>query len=236
MRHKGRPKGPVAAVAALLLTGCGMVPCARNVDFPNDVRSAARPVASLTGDEFGASSFPVGVALALGYPEDSTLERFTGYDVSLVYDLSDRLSLEFLVGLWDIPDVALPGGDSVLKSVPLMVGAQITLVDASSWRIYCCPGAGLSFNEYRLGPYHRADEMLRTGSSFYNVAAGDAALVQFALGAEYYPDEESEFTIAGELRYTTGTADVTESRDAGTSTSASDVNIWLARVNVSWHF
>ncbi len=236
MRCRGKRTDlrPALPVAALFLAGCGMAPCAWNVDFPNDVRAAAGPVASLTGGEFGASDFYVGFAYAQGYPEDSTLERFTGYDLSLVYDLSDRLSLEFLVGLWDIPDVVVPGGDSVFKSVPLMAGLQITLIDAATWRMYCSPGAGYGLNEYKLGPNHRAAKI--GGSSSYDVAADDAALLHLAVGAEYYPGEDSDYSIVGELRYATGSVDVTEIRDAVPSTSAADVNIWLARVNVSWHF
>jgi len=229
------------AAAVLSLSGCGAMLIQVPLDGPSaelaDAGSIeARPVADLTGMEIGLPRFFVGAALAKAYPNDSTLDSTTVYDFSMVYDISSRLYFEVLIGVWDFPDRPMPGGDSNLDMRPLMAALQVNLLQGSKWRAYAVGGGGIGFNDYELGAPHRDAVVVSSGSPFYTVEADNCVLVQLGGGIELYSDADAAFTIGLETRYVFGDAEVTEQLDIGTTVTDREIDIWLLRLNLSWHF
>ena len=246
-RYRARPFPANAclalAAAVLSLSGCGAMltrPSLRGT--PAELACAdagsidARPVADLTGMEIGLPRFFVGVAMARAYPNDSTLDSATVYDFSMVYDISSGLALETLIGVWDIPDRPLPRAGSTLSMRPLIASLQVNLLQSSKGRAYAVGGGGISLNDYELGSPHRAAVMISSGSSLYNVEVDNCVLIQLGGGVELYSDSDAAITVALEMRYVFGEADVTEQLDISTTHTDADINIWLLRLNLSWHF
>lgn len=234
------------AAAVLSLSGCGAMLTGHSLrGSPGEFRSGsaadagsidARPVADLTGMEIGLPRFFVGVAMARAYPNDSALDSATVYDFSMVYDLSSRLAFEALVGVWDIPDRPLPGAGSTLDMRPLIASLQVNLLQSPKWRAYAVGGGGIALNDYELGQPHRTALMTGSGSTLYNVVVDNCVLVQLGGGVELYSDADAAITVALEMRYVMGEADVTEQLDISTTNTDADINIWLLRLNLSWHF
>jgi hypothetical protein len=196
----------------------------------------ARPVADLTGMEIGLPRFFVGAALARAYPNDSTLDSATVYDFSMVYDISSRLCFEALIGVWDLPDRPIPGADSNLDMRPLIAALQYNLGQGTKWRAYAVGGGGIGLNDYELGVPHREAVVVSSGSPFYNVEVDNCVLIQLGGGIELYSDDDAAITIACETRFIMGDAEVTEQLDIGTTITDREINIWLLRLNLSWHF
>ena len=231
------------AAAVLSLSGCGAMLIQAPLDGPAaelagaDAGSIeARPVADLTGMGIGLPRFFVGVALGRAYPNDSTLDPATVYDFSMVYDISSKIYFEALVGVWDFPDRPMPGADSSLKMRPLMASLQVNLLQRAKWRAYAVGGGGISLNDYELGGPHRAAVMIDSGSPFFRVEADNCVLIQLGGGIELYSDADAAITVALETRYVMGDAEVTEQLDIGTTLTDREINIWLLRLNLSWHF
>jgi len=231
------------AAAVLSLSGCGAMLARPSLDGPpaelagTDAGSIeARPVADLTGMEIGLPRFFVGAALARAYPNDSTLDAATVYDFNMVYDISSKLALETLIGVWDFPDRPMPGADSSLNMRPLIASLQVNLLQSNKWRAYAVGGGGIGLNDYELGGPHRTAVMTDSGSPFFTVEADNCVLIQLGGGVELYSDADADITIALETRYIMGDAEVTEQLDIGTTRTDREINIWLIRLNLSWHF
>lgn len=241
----GAHGGLALAAAVLLLSGCGgygfgqydLVP-SRTAPAPDLAAFdglEAHPVADLSGMELGVARFFVGFGVSQVRPQDSTLDRSLLYDLNMVFDLSSKISLETLVGLWDIPDMPVADAGSSLNMVPVMASLQLNLMESSRWRAYLAGGGGWGFNDYDLGAHHRAVMVESSGKS-YAVEVDDGALVQLAAGFEFYSTEDAQLNIGLEVRYVTGGADKTERVADTPTTEEADINLWLARVNLSWHF
>ena len=91
-------------------------------------------------------------------------------------------------------------------------------------------------NDYDLGGPHRTAVMVSSGSPLYNVEVDNCVLIQLGGGVELYSDDDAAITVAFETRYVMGDAEVTEQLDIGTTHTDREINIWLLRLNLSWHF
>lgn len=236
-RRPGRaPSGPACVavlITSLVFCGCGgaLAPAARP-SAPGVL--AGRPVADLSGWSPYNANFFMGVAASYVRPEGSSLDSAWAYDLNMAFDVSRLLTLEVLIGKWDIPDRPLAEADSDLEMVPILVSLQLQK-EFAKFRAYGAVGGGYSFNNYALGGAHR-QAILDQGLTTYSADAADGVLGQAAVGAEFYSSETADLNFGVELRYVLGDVDVEENRDGVPATKTAGLDLWLLRFGVTWHF
>lgn len=227
------------AAAMLLLAGCGGMMATPTVDSYEPVALQPRPVADLSAGRLNLANFFMGFGVGQLRPDGSSLEPKTVYDVSMVLDAPPLLSFELLVGLWDLPDrPVLAGGfvaDSELKMMPVLFALQIQK-EYPKFRVYFAPGVGYSFNNYELGANHKAAMLAQYSATSYSVDAEDGLLLQGAVGFEFYSSESADLNFGLELRYLRGDLDIIERPDGVDRSKSVDLEMWLIRGMVTWHF
>ncbi|MHC4250230.1 MAG: hypothetical protein ACYS9X_13970, partial [Planctomycetota bacterium] len=162
------------AGAALLSSGCAGTVASPSVDSYAPAGPRARPVADLSAAQLDLANFFMGFGLGHVRPEGSSLESSFVYDLSLALDAPPAISVEMLVGLWNLPDrPRLRSGteaDSELEMIPILVALQLQK-EFAKFRAYVAPGVGYSFNNYDLGAGHAAAMRDEYSASIYGADA-----------------------------------------------------------------
>lgn len=228
--------------AAVLAAGCGstFMAASPREGLPPPVLQAA-PVADVSGAILDLPRLFFGIGYAQLRPQDSSLETSVVYDLNVAYDLASSLTFELAFGLWNIADrpVGIPDGesDSDLQMRPILGMLQLS-GEASQWkaRVYFAAGGGYSINSYDLGRSHRL-YVESQGTPAYSVRADDAFLWQLALGAELYSTADAALNFGVEFRYVWGMVErVERTGDTIFNVDEVELNLYLIRANVTWHF
>ena len=235
-RRSSSVLGTVLAGAAVLAAGCGV---SRQIaSSPPEI--AAAPVADLSGDDPGLPRVFMGLAYGQIFPKDRTLASGPVYDLNLAWDVNSWLTTEFAVGLWNIGDrpSGVPGADSIFEMRPLLAMLQFTgEIPRLKSRLYLGAGLGYSQNSYDLGRNHESYYEIDIGTPDYDVTADDGLVMQYAVGWEAYSTADAELNLGIELRYVTGRVErVQWSQGAVTTAEDVDLEFYLLRFNVTWHF
>jgi len=229
----------LALAMALLSSGCAGIVASPAVDSYAPSGPQARPVADLSAGRLNLANFFVGFGVAQARPEGSSLESDIVYDISMMMDAPPALSFELMLGLWDLPDrPELTGGseaDSEFEMIPVLFAVQLQK-EFPRFRVYVAPGVGYSFNNYAVGANHLAAMLAEYGASTYSADAEDAMLVQAAAGFEFYSSESADLNFGMELRYLMGDLDIVERPDGIEREKTIDLEMWLIRGMVTWHF
>lgn len=227
------------AAAALLSSGCAGMIASPAVDFHAPAAPRARPVADLSTGQLNLANFFMGLGFGHIRPEGSSLESSFVYDLSMALDAPPALSFEMLVGLWNLPDrPRLSTGseaDSDLEMLPVLFALQLQK-EFAKFRAYVAPGVGYSFNNYALGPNHATAMRAEYSASSYAVDAEDSMLLQGTAGIEFYSSESADLNFGLEFRYIWGDLDIVERPDGVARPKTVDLQMWLIRGNVTWHF
>ena len=229
------------AAAAVLAAGCGptFMAASPHEGLPPPVLQAA-PVADVSGAILDLPRVFFGIGYSQLRPEDSSLTTSTVYDLNVAYDLTANLTFEFAFGLWNIPDrpVGIPEGDSDLEMRPVLGMLQLS-GEVSQWkaRVYVAAGGGYTVNSYALGASHRYHVENVDRVPAYSVTADDAFLWQLALGVEVYSTADAALNFGVELRYVSGEVErVERTSDTIFNVDEVELNLYLIRANVTWHF
>jgi len=229
----------ILAAAMLFASGCAGIVASPAVDSYVPEGPQARPVADLTGSGLDLANFFMGFGLSQVRPEGTSLDDKVVYDISMALDAPPALSFELLVGLWDLPDrPELSGGtiaDSELEMIPVLFALQFQK-EFPRFRVYAAPGVGYSFNNYSLGGVHTAAMLSEYAASSYSVEAEDGLLMEGAVGVEFYSSESADLNFGLELRYIKGDLDIVERPDGTDRPKTVDLQMWLARGTITWHF
>ncbi|MHC5057718.1 MAG: hypothetical protein ACYTKD_23860 [Planctomycetota bacterium] len=227
------------AAAALLSSGCAGTIASPAVDSYAPAGPQARPVADLSAAQLDLANFFMGFGLGHIRPEGSSLESSLVYDLSMALDAPPAISVEMLVGLWNLPDrPRLETGaeaDSELEMIPVLVALQMQK-EFAKFRAYVAPGVGYSFNNYALGANHAVAELDHHKASTFAADVDDSLLYQAAVGVEFYSSESADLNFGMELRYVMGGLDITERPNNSEYLRSVDLQMWLIRGNVTWHF
>ncbi len=228
------------AVAALT-AGCGstFMTASQHDGLPPAVLQAA-PVADFSGAILDLPRVFFGIGYAQLRPEDSSLKTSTVYDLNVAYDLTANLTFEFSFGLWNVPDrpAGIPQGDSDLEMRPalgmLQLSGELSQLKA---RVYFAAGGGYSVNSYALGSKHEYHVENVDKVPDYSVRADDGFLWQLALGVELYSTADAALNFGVELRYVSGMVERVERTDETIfNVDEVELNLYLIRANVTWHF
>ena len=227
------------AAAALFSSGCAGMIASPAVDSYTPAGPQARSVADLSAGELNLANFFMGLGLGQLRPEGSSLGSKIVYDISMVLDAPPLLSFELLVGLWDLPDRPQLStglaGDSELEMIPVIFALQLQK-EFPKFRVYLAPGVGYSFNNYALGGNHAAAMLLEHSATSYSADVEDGMLMQGALGFEFYSSESADLNFGMELRYIWGDLDIVERPDGVDRSKTVDLEMYLIRGLVTWHF
>jgi hypothetical protein len=194
-------------------------------------------VADLSCGELNLPRFFAGVGFGQVRPVDSTLATSSVYDVNLAYDFPGGMTLEVSYGLWDVDDRPVAVADSILQMRPVLVTLQLTREFVGrKGRMYLGVGAGYSVNEYDLGSAHRQYMLDNLPISDYTAHADDGGLMQVTLGIELYSTADAKLNTGIEVRHVTGDAERVEYQGSNPIYGEFDVEFWMLRGNISWHF
>ena len=229
----------LALATALLSSGCAGIVASPAVHSYAPSGPQARPVADLSAGQLNLANFFVGFGVAQARPEGSSLKSDIVYDISMMLDAPPAFSFELTVGLWNLPDrPELAGGseaDSELEMIPVLFALQVQK-EFPRFRAYVAPGVGYSFNNYALGANHLAAMLEEYSATSYSADAEDAMLLQGAVGFEFYSSESADLNFGMELRYLMGDLDVVERPNGIAREKTVDLEMWLIRGMVTWHF
>jgi len=229
----------LALAMAALSSGCAGIVASPAVDSYVPSVPQARPVADLSAGRLNLANFFMGFGVAQARPEGSSLESDIVYDISMMLDAPPAFSFELTVGLWDLPDrPALATGsvaDSELEMIPVLFALQLQK-EFPRFRVYVAPGVGYSFNNYALGANHLAAMLEEYSATSYSADAEDGMLLQGAVGFEFYSSESADLNFGMELRYLMGDLDIVERPGGIERQKTIDLEMWLIRGMVTWHF
>ena len=231
--------GTCLALAAAFTSGCAGTVASPAVDSFVPAGPQARPVADLSGAQLDLANFFMGFGLGHLSPKDSSLDSDIVYDLTIAFDAPPAFSFELLVGLWNLPDrpQLLDGttADSDLDMTPILFALQLQK-EYPKFRTYLAPGVGYSFNDYGLGAGHMAAMLKKYVTTSYSAETEDSLVYQLGAGLEFYSSESADLNFGMEVRYIMGDLDITERPGSLVSERTIELEMWLIRGMVTWHF
>lgn len=232
-----RVLGPVAV--ALAVTGCGAGAYRAYEEFRGAEDPPPAPAPSLCGDELALPKLFLGISAGELQPQLSPpLRPGTVYDFNVTYDLARYVSVECLIGYWNLND----GLDSSLRMNPLLLSLQLVIpaVPTARGRLYIAGGGGYFYNDYLLGEQdlQNAKEKHNVANFTYSVAT--ASVRHAAIGFEGYSAADANVNLGIEVRYLSGRKAfqtvLGDGEPIPTYPGELPLNLWLYRVNLTWHF